>query len=96
MKYTFKAQGFVPRQQSGSGRPERTMSAEQKVRSALRKNDRVAVVVWLSAREAGKKLSLSHDTINRRGIPWQDSPVPYRLRWKYLVLDEGAQPEKRY
>jgi hypothetical protein len=58
--------------------------------------NRVNVIIWLSAREAARKLSTSHDTINRRGVPWQPFPIRYRMRFKFMVLDEGGEPEKRY
>ncbi|HEY5911638.1 MAG TPA: hypothetical protein VJA21_13645 [Verrucomicrobiae bacterium] len=57
---------------------------------------RINVTVWLSAKEAAKKLSVSTDTVERRAIPWQDSPERYKVRYKYLVLDEGAEPVRRY
>ena len=46
--------------------------------------------IWLSAREAGRKISRSHDYINKRGIPFQDTPVQGLIRFKLL---DG---EKRY
>src|SRR4051812_48473045 len=63
------------------------------------------VFIWLSAKEAARKISRSTDTINRRGTPWPpegkfghhpDERIPYKLRFKYLVMDEGGEPEKRY
>lgn len=57
---------------------------------------RINVAVWLSAKEAAKKLSVSTDTIERRAIPWQDTGEPHKVRYKYLVLDEGAEPVRRY
>jgi hypothetical protein len=63
------------------------------------------IFIWLSAKDAGKKISRHPDTINRRGIPWPpegkyghhpDERIPYKLRFKYLVMDEGGEPEKRY
>jgi hypothetical protein len=58
--------------------------------------NRINVTVWLSAKEAAKKLSVSTDTIERRAIPWQDAGEPYKVRYKYLVLGEGAEPVRRY
>ena len=58
--------------------------------------NRINVTVWLSAKEAAKKLNVSTDTIGRRAIPWQDAGEPYKVRYKYLVLDEGAEPVRRY
>jgi len=57
---------------------------------------RINLNVWLSAKEAAKKLSVSTDTIERRAIPWQDAGEPYKVRYKYLVLSEGAEPVRRY
>jgi hypothetical protein len=57
---------------------------------------RINVTVWLSAKEAAKKLSVSTDTIERRATPWQDAGEPYKVRYKYLVLGEGAEPVRRY
>ena len=57
---------------------------------------RVNVTVWLSAKEAAKKLSVSTDTIERRAIQWQESAERYKVRYKYLVLDDGADPVRRY
>ena len=58
--------------------------------------NRINVTIWLSAKEAAKKLSVSTDTIERRAIPWQDAGEPYKVRYKYLVLSEGAEPVRRY
>lgn len=58
--------------------------------------NRIEVTVWLSAKEAAKKLSVSTDTIERRAIPWQDAGEPYKVRYKYLVLGEGTEPVRRY
>ncbi len=58
--------------------------------------NRINVTVWLSAKEAAKKLSVSTDTIGRRAIAWQESPERYKVRYKYLVLDQDAEPVRRY
>ena len=58
--------------------------------------DRINITVWLSAKEAAKKLSVSTDTIERRAILWQDAGERYKVRYKYLVLDEGGEPVRRY
>ena len=52
--------------------------------------------MWLKAKEAARKMSLSPDSIERRGVPWQEDPVPYRIRYKLLFLDEGSDGERRY
>ncbi|MBI3851485.1 MAG: hypothetical protein HY298_14600 [Verrucomicrobia bacterium] len=65
---------------------------------ALRRRDfstnRITITIWLSAKEAAKKLSVSTDTIGRRAIEWQESPERYKVRYKYLVLDKGAEPPR--
>jgi len=57
---------------------------------------RINITIWLSAKEAARKRSVSTDTIERRAIPWQDAGAPYKVRYKLLVLDEGAEPIRRY
>lgn len=51
---------------------------------------------WFSLGTAAKYLDVSEDTVNRRGIPWQDRPVPGKLRWKHLKLGEGTRMGRRY
>jgi len=48
------------------------------------------ILIWLSARDAGRKISRSHDYINKRGVPWREEATAGRVRFKYL---DG---EKRY
>src|ERR1043166_3912049 len=68
----------------------------KRISDAAHPANRIEVTVWLSAKEAAKKLSVSTDTIERRAIPWQDAGEPYKVRYKYLVLGEGAEPVRRY
>jgi hypothetical protein len=51
---------------------------------------------WLSRKGAAEKLDVSVDTIDRRAIPWQEDPVPGKLRYKYLKLGEETRQERRY
>ena len=51
---------------------------------------------WLSASGAAEFLDVSADTIHRRAIPWQDSPVRGRIRFMLLKLGEGTRMERRY
>lgn len=51
---------------------------------------------WLSRREAARKISVSVDTIERRSVPWQEEPVPGKLRCKLLKLGEDTRQERRY
>jgi hypothetical protein len=41
-------------------------------------------------------LDISADTVARRATPWQETPVPHKFRFRELMLDAGAKPEKRY
>lgn len=47
-------------------------------------------------RAAARVLGVSTDTIHRRGVPWQAAPVPYKLRYKLLVLAADDPGERRY
>ena len=71
------------------------MNGMKKTSDAIGPVNRINVTIWLSAKEAAKKLSVSTDTIERRAIPWQDAGEPYKVRYKYLVLGEGAEPVRR-
>lgn len=66
------------------------------VQKGNREHVRVSITIWLSAREAAKQIGKSADTIERRGIPWQGTPVPFRLRYTFLVLDRGADAIRSY
>jgi hypothetical protein len=52
--------------------------------------------IWLSRREAARKISVSGDTIERRAIPWQDEPVPGKIRWQFLKLGQNTWRDRRY
>ena len=52
--------------------------------------------LWLRAKSMSQIIDVSRDTIERRGIPWQDHPVPHRLRYKLLRLSARVEPERRY
>ena len=58
--------------------------------------DRINVNIWLSVKEAARKLAVSSDTIERRAIPWQDKLEPHKVRFKMLALDKGSEPTRRY
>ena len=86
--------------------PQRVCSTGDRNASSLRNGtsvgqnsrsiNRICIAVWLSAKEAASKLSCSTDTIERRAIPWQENAVQHKIRFKFLVLDEGAEPTRRY
>jgi len=52
--------------------------------------------MWLSLGGAADYMGVSEDTIGRRAIPWQDAPVPGRVRYKLLKLGENTRMERRY
>ena len=66
------------------------------MRECLDKKGEVLVNVWLSMTEATRKLSVSDETINRRAIPYQSDPVPFKIRWKMLKLDEDTEEGRRF
>jgi hypothetical protein len=51
---------------------------------------------WLALGSAAKYLDVSEDTVNRRGIPWQERPAHGRLRWKLLKLGQNTRMGRRY
>lgn len=54
---------------------------------------------WLKLSSAAKYLDVSPDTILRRAVPWprdSDEPIPYKIRYKKLQLDEDTQADRRY
>jgi hypothetical protein len=51
---------------------------------------------WLSLGAAARYLDVDESTINRRALPWQDAPVPGKLRWKLLKLGDDTRKERRY
>lgn len=51
---------------------------------------------WLKLKSLANLLRVSSDTVERRAIPWQQTPVPHRLRYKWLRLDPTAELERRY
>jgi hypothetical protein len=52
--------------------------------------------VWLSRLKAAQKISVSVDTIDRRAVEWTADPVPNRIRYRHLKLDDGTRQERRY
>lgn len=51
---------------------------------------------WVKGKSLAAFLDVSRDTIERRAVPWQESPVPHRFRFKLLQLDATTPPERRY
>lgn len=80
---------------SANGRTD-TLSRNGSSRQNAQSINRLDITIWLSPKEAAKKLSCSTDTIERRAIPWQENAVRYKIRFKLLVLDEGGEPTRRY
>jgi hypothetical protein len=52
--------------------------------------------MWMRVIDAASFLGLSCNAVEERAIPWQDEPVPHRLRYKLLVLEADAKPRRRY
>jgi hypothetical protein len=52
--------------------------------------------LWLRLETAAGWINTSEDSIGRRGIPWQEFPVPHRIRYKFLALDEDTRQVRRY
>ncbi len=51
---------------------------------------------WLSKQQAAALIDVSHDTIERRAIPWTEQPVRFKVRFKYMKLDAESRPLPRY
>jgi hypothetical protein len=51
---------------------------------------------WLTKRQAAVRLAVSLCTIARRGIPWRDSPRPFKIRVRILQLDDAGKGRPRY
>jgi hypothetical protein len=58
--------------------------------------NKLPINVWLPVSLAALKIGRSQDTIERRGVPWTDRPVSFRIRYKDLVLDAGSDAIKAY
>ena len=51
--------------------------------------------MWMRVIDAASFLGLSSNAVEERAIPWQDEPMPHRLRYKLLVLEADAKPRRR-
>jgi len=51
---------------------------------------------WLSSKVAAQRITMSRDTIERRGIPWCEDFIPGKIRYKELELGEGTRQPRRY
>ena len=51
---------------------------------------------FLGGKEAGLLIGFSRDTIERRATPWEDEPVPFKVRYLEAVLDKRGKPVRRY
>ena len=54
--------------------------------------------MWLSGKEAGAYIGMSRDYIEDRAVPWpdDDTHVPYKVRYQFIVGGKGAVPVRRY
>jgi hypothetical protein len=55
-----------------------------------------ALPKWLPKTTAAEVIGVSTDTIDRRSIPWQDEPEPFKIRYKLLRLGPANQPFRRF
>ena len=60
------------------------------------RDDHWNTTMWYRGKEGSEFVGISRDTLEHRAIPWQPQPVPFKVRFKLLVLDEGAEPVRRY
>lgn len=51
---------------------------------------------WLGGKDGAALIGLQRDAVERRAIPWQDTPVRYKVRFKEMRLDPGKKPVRRY
>jgi len=54
--------------------------------------------MWLSGKEAGEYIGMSRDYVEDRAVPWpdDDSYVPFKVRYRFIVGQKGAVPVRRY
>ncbi len=57
--------------------------------------DRIDTATWLSVEAAAKKLGVLPTEIQRRGVPWQESSEPHRIRYK-LAVGAGTVVQSYY
>jgi hypothetical protein len=41
-------------------------------------------------------IGFSRDCVEARAVPWQDDHIPFKVRFKHVIGDEGAEPIRRY
>lgn len=51
---------------------------------------------WLSLKNASTCIDVPEETISSLAVPWQQSVVPNRVRFRLLVLEGGSTGEPRY
>jgi hypothetical protein len=54
------------------------------------------IAMWLGGKEAGMYIGFSRDYVEDRAVPWRDHHVPYKVRYRHVIGDEGGQPTRRY
>ena len=51
---------------------------------------------WMSGKDAAEYAGYSRDWVEHRAIPWEASPVPYRIRYKLVKGSPTSEPVRRY
>jgi len=54
------------------------------------------IATWLGGKEAGMYIGFSRDYVEDRAVPWQDDLIPFKVRFKHVIGNEGAEPVRRY
>jgi hypothetical protein len=54
------------------------------------------IATWLGGKEAGMYIGFSRDYVEARAAPWQDDYLPFRVRYKHAIGEQGGQPTRRY
>ena len=54
------------------------------------------IAMWLGGKEAAMYIGFSRDYVEARAIPWQDDYLPFRVRYKHAIGEQGGQPTRRY
>jgi hypothetical protein len=62
------------------------------------RNEVTTMNLWLTRRDAARKIGVSVQTIQRRAVPWNDNAgfMSGKVRFKFLKLDDDTRQERRY
>lgn len=79
-----------------AGKSDGVRDSVRKQQLRIKSYERWSMNKWLSASEAGKYIGVSSDTIWRRALRWQETPMTGRIRYKLLRLGDETRMERRY